>query len=94
MHSRPLSGLLVGVWGFFFIATVDNKPEQKARNFKKDMEKGKRLLRRKGSSPKAVASDAQAGDDERPNWDIAHGGPLEAIGNTNGDRVPEIENAV
>ena len=89
------SGFLNAVWSFFFISTVESKPEEKARNSKKDIEKGKRLLRRERSSPPiAVTSDAQAGGDEQSNWDIAHGGPLEAIGNTNSDRVPEIESTV
>lgn len=60
-------GLLLGVWGVILIATVDNKPEQKARNFKKDVEKGTSLLITKRSSPpKTVGSVAEGGGEEQP----------------------------
>lgn len=85
-----LLGLLLTAWGLIFIATVQHKPEEKARNFKKDIEKGKSfMVRRKSSRTGGVASDAESGGEEQPNWDIAHGGPLPATDNANGVRVSD-----
>lgn len=88
-HPRLL-GLLLTAWGIIFIATVQHKPEEKARNFKKDIEKGKSfMVRMKSSRTGGVASDAEGGDEKQPDWDIAHGGTLRATDNTNGVRVSE-----
>lgn len=39
---------------------------------------------RRSSSKQAAAFDAEAGEEEQPDWDIARGGPLRATGSTNG----------
>lgn len=69
--------VLLLIWGVFFIATLDTTPEQKARNFDKHIKKGKRSMRVKGSG----------GGEEQPNWNIAHGGPLQDTGSSNGGTV-------
>lgn len=83
------------VWGILFIATHGNRPEEKVRNFKKTLKKGKTAIREKMSScTGGVASDAEGGGEEQPNWDIAHGGPPAAANKSNGGRESENERSV
>lgn len=87
---------LVGTtWGLIFIATRTSRPEQKVRNFKKDVEKGKQFARKAASSRRKHAeSEGESGGEEQPNWDVAREGPLPATDKTNGGRVSEDERTV
>lgn len=88
LQPPRLVEVLLLVWGVFFIATVNATPEQQARNFDKPIQMGKGLMRMKRPSPPpAVDSDAADGSEQQPNWDVAHGGPLQATGNSNGGTV-------
>lgn len=90
-----LLALLGTIWGLMFIATGDNKPEEKARNFKKDVERGKHFISRKISLPRrGAASDAEGTGEEQPNWDIVHGGRLPATEKATGVRASNNERAV
>lgn len=81
--------VLLLIWGVFFIATVNTTPEQKARNFDKPIQRGKDIMRMKRPSPPpAEVSDAADTSEEQPNWDLAHGGPLQATGSSTGGTVP------
>ena len=41
-------------------------------------------LTRRSSRKSAAVSYAETGGEEQPNWDIAHGGPVQATGRANG----------
>lgn len=92
-----LGALMLG-WAIFFVATHQQKPEEEARSFEEPIEKSKRIMRMQGSSRRisgkpAGATDPVAGEEEQPGWDIAHGGPVQATGGTNGGTGGSVNRA-
>lgn len=109
LFTRPrLLEVLLLAWGVFFIARHnDSTPKQKARNFVKAIQRvvqgGVRPVAVEGPSPPStvavvvsVTPSADHNGEERPNWNIADGGPRQATSSSSriGGRVLANENTV
>lgn len=70
--SLPKKEILLVTWGLCFIATRDQTPTHKGRDFVQPLQKGIEIVvrKRRSSLHPTVCSDSEAyGEEERPHWE-------------------------